>query len=60
VPFGGPPAQLKGTAVIDGANYTCTGRIEEGTPRSFLGSFGGDRYAGSFDLKETTHTAQAK
>jgi hypothetical protein len=60
VPFSGPTSQLRGTASIDGANYTWIGRIQEGTPASFQGRFGGDRYEGSFDLKERVKTAQAR
>jgi hypothetical protein len=52
VPFTGAPTNLRGTALIDGANYTWIGQIREETPNTFKGSFGGDRYEGSFDLKE--------
>ena len=49
VPFEGEPSKLRGTATIDGANYTWNGSIESGL---FKGSFGGTRYTGSFELKE--------
>lgn len=48
VKFSGPPEKLYGTAVIDGADYQWTGSMTE---RRFQGSFGGSRYAGSFDLR---------
>jgi len=48
VDFSGPPAKLRGTAVIDGARYEWTGEFSQGV---FRGSFGGDRYFGSFVLK---------
>jgi len=49
VEFSGPPDRLRGKAVIDGANYEWTGAMGNG---SFTGRFGGDRYLGTFDLKE--------
>jgi hypothetical protein len=52
VAFSGPPSDLHGTAVIDGADYSWTGQIASDAPRAFKGSFGGSRYAGYFDLKE--------
>jgi hypothetical protein len=52
VAFTGSPSELRGTATIDGANYTWTGQISEEAPRSFTGKFGGTRYTGYFDLKE--------
>jgi hypothetical protein len=52
VTFTGPRSSLRGTATIDGANYSWTGQISSETPRSFKGSFGGSRYEGHFDLKE--------
>lgn len=60
VSFSGPASQLHGTALIDGANYTWTGRIDEGPLGSFQGTFGGDRYRGSFDLKAPVKTAQPR
>ncbi len=48
VKFNGPADKLYGTAVIDGADYQWTGSMTE---RRFQGSFGGSRYAGSFDLR---------
>jgi hypothetical protein len=60
VPFSGPPSNLRGTALIDGANYTWIGRIREAAPGSFQGSFGGDRYEGSFNLQERVKTAQSR
>ena len=60
VPFSGPPSQLRGTALIDGANYAWTGQIREAAPNSFQGNFGGDRYFGSFDLTERTNTTQSR
>ncbi|MBY0524250.1 MAG: hypothetical protein K2R98_12670 [Gemmataceae bacterium] len=48
VRFSGPPQKLHGTAVIDGASYEWTGAMEKDR---FWGTFGGNRYAGSFDLK---------
>jgi hypothetical protein len=55
VAFSGPPVSLRGTATIDGANYTWTGTIAPGNseaPGAFQGTFGGSRYNGSFALKE--------
>ncbi|WP_425618497.1 hypothetical protein NA78x_002204 [Anatilimnocola sp. NA78] len=52
VKFSGPISSLKGTAVIDHADYTWTGVIDEQSPAVFKGSFGGTRYAGYFELKE--------
>lgn len=55
VSFTGTPTNLQGTATIDGADYTWRGAIEQsaaGSPRVFKGVFGGDRYAGHFELKE--------
>jgi len=53
VPFTGPPSNLHGNANIDGAEYYWTGKIVRESPGSFQGTFGGARYNGSFDLKET-------
>jgi hypothetical protein len=52
VTFTGPPDELKGSANIDGADYTWTGEITEKSPKTFKGSFGGNRYAGYFEMKE--------
>jgi hypothetical protein len=52
VAFTGPPEAFSGTAIIDGAHYDWTGEISVSMPRHFKGSFGGDRYAGWFDLQE--------
>jgi hypothetical protein len=56
VKFTGPPDQLQGTATIDGASYTWTGEMSADSAGSFKAKFGGDRYAGYFDLKERTTT----
>jgi len=48
VDFRGPPGKLRGTAVIDGADYEWTGEI---TKDRFKGEFTCSRYLGSFDLK---------
>jgi len=47
VKFTGKANALKGTAVIDGANYQWTGTIDQ---EKFEGRFTGDRYTGSFDM----------
>ena len=52
VNFSGPPSKLRGTATIDGADYSWTGVMSEESPRSFQGTFGGSRYMGSFEMKE--------
>src|SRR5262245_22195231 len=52
VEFFGPPGKLQGTAVIDGADYEWTGKMSGESPRQFVGEFGGNRYAGSFTLKQ--------
>jgi len=52
VKFIGPPDRLRGTAKIDGANYTWTGEMGTGSNDFFKGKFGGDRYTGYFELKE--------
>jgi hypothetical protein len=49
VDWTGPSNELKGSAVIDGANYQWTGIITE---TAFKGTFTGNRYNGSFDLKK--------
>jgi hypothetical protein len=50
VTFQGPPDDLRGTAIIDGASYQWRGRIDA---QSFRANFTGDRYERSFDLKRT-------
>ena len=52
VAFAGPPSDLSGTAVIDGADYTWKGRIQKDSSGTFQGTFGGSRYVGYFRLKE--------
>jgi hypothetical protein len=52
VAFTGPRSDLHGTATIDGASYIWTGNITSQAPAVFKGTFGGSRYAGSFELKE--------
>jgi hypothetical protein len=55
VRFTGTLANLQGTAIIDGADYTWNGVIDSsgpGSTRLFRGVFGGNRYAGQFELKE--------
>jgi hypothetical protein len=54
VKFSGPRSSLKGTAVIDNADYTWTGAIDNESPATFRGKFGGSRYTGHFVLKEKT------
>src|SRR5262245_31124834 len=56
VNFTGPPDNLKGTAVIDGADYEWTGRMDKDR---FTGKFWGNRYRGSFDLKEKVNRGSA-
>ena len=60
VKFSGPPSHLHGTAIIDGADYSWAGEIgiaEMGSDSQgwFKATFTGNRYLGSFDLKETAH-----
>jgi hypothetical protein len=52
VDFTDPADNLRGTAVIDGADYQWTGAIGPGAPGWFKGSFTGNRYIGGFDLKQ--------
>src|SRR3954469_23428308 len=52
VNFSGPPERLRGRAVIDGADYEWTGEMSRDSPGLFKGTFGGNRYRGSFSLKE--------
>ena len=42
--------------MIDGAEYTWTGTLDERTPGSFKGTFGGSRYQGQFDMKEVNRS----
>lgn len=51
VEFVGPPQSLEGTATIDGASYDWAGQIDH-RARRFVGTFGGNRYQGYFNLKE--------
>src|SRR5437763_16801406 len=51
VDFTGPPEKLRGRAVIDGADYEWTGEMSRDSGGSFNGTFGGNRYNGSFTLK---------
>ena len=59
VKFTGPTSALKGTAIIDHADYTWTGVIDEQSPAVFQGKFGGSRYTGHFELKEKKSSAPA-
>lgn len=59
VKFSGKLNSLKGTAVIDHADYTWTGAIDDESPAVFTGKFGGSRYTGHFALKEKKKTAPA-
>ena len=52
VEFSGPPDNLTGKAVIDGASYTWTGKMSTTSPGTFTGVFDGSRYKGSFTLKQ--------
>jgi hypothetical protein len=52
VAFNGPPEKLRGTAVIDGANYEWTGTLSKDAQGAFNGEFWGDRYVGKFRLKQ--------
>src|SRR4051812_25040031 len=52
VKFSGPPSHLHGTATIDGADYSWAGEIGGDSQGSFKATFTGNRYLGSFDLKE--------
>lgn len=45
----GEASNLTGTARIDGANYKWTGQINA---NQFKGTYTGNRYSGSFDLKK--------
>ena len=48
VTFSGPPENLHGRAVIDGADYEWTGEMG----KEFTGRFTGSRYAGNFRLRQ--------
>jgi hypothetical protein len=52
VTFSGPPEKLRGRTVIDGANYEWTGEMSQGPRGQFNGTFWGNRYLGSFTLKQ--------
>ena len=52
VKFIGPPDRLRGTAKIDGADYTWTGEMGGNSQDYFKGKFTGNRYTGYFELKE--------
>jgi hypothetical protein len=58
VAFAGPPSKLRGTAVIDGADYQWQGALSDDSPSRFTGSFGGSRYTGHFDLHEKQRAAR--
>lgn len=49
VAFSGSQENLTGTATIDGANYTWTGKV---VADNFSGVFTSSRYDGNFNLKE--------
>ena len=51
VKFSGQKESLKGTAVIDFADYTWTGVIDD-EAETFTAKFGGSRYTGHFKMKE--------
>lgn len=62
VKFSGKLDSLKGTAVIDHADYTWTGAIADESPEVpavFTGKFGGSRYTGHFSLKEKKKSTPA-
>ena len=59
VKFSGSPSELKGTATIDGADYTWTGAMGKDKSAWFRGNFGGNRYTGYFDLKEKVSVSKA-
>lgn len=60
VPFSGPSHKLRGTAIIDGAQYEWTGAMRDEAGGSFQGTFGGSRYLGAFELKAAAKTAAAR
>jgi hypothetical protein len=49
VAWSGPPSGMTGKAVIDGARYEWKGSIVDGL---FKGSYTGNRYTGSFELRK--------
>ena len=51
VEFAGPPDKLTGAARIDGAKYQWSGAMSKQPSGWLKGSFDGDRYIGSFELK---------
>jgi hypothetical protein len=57
VTFSGSPEKLRGTAIIDGADYQWEGAMSDKSPSRFTGSFGGSRYTGYFDLQEKQRPA---
>jgi hypothetical protein len=62
VAFSGPPTDLRGTASIDGADYTWKGKFEGEKPgfTAFKGVFGGTRYTGHFEMKPKVRVAAAR
>jgi hypothetical protein len=52
VPFTGDRSELRGTANIDGADYTWRGVLSNDAPGRFKGTFTGSRYEGYFDLQK--------
>jgi hypothetical protein len=52
VKFSGPPDNLRGTCMIDGANYEWNGKMNLKSPGWFKGDFDGTRYRGWFSLKQ--------
>lgn len=52
VDWTGPPDKMTGKATIDGAHYDWKGTLSTESPGTFKGTFTGDRYDGSFDLKQ--------
>jgi hypothetical protein len=52
VNFSGPPKNLHGQAFIDGAEYEWTGEMGQEPPGWFKGKFWGNRYVGSFTMKQ--------
>lgn len=56
VTVAGPPDKLQGTARIDGADYEWTGWLSRQRGGKFQGSFGGNRYIGSFEMHQRTRS----
>jgi hypothetical protein len=52
VEFSGPPEKLEGWARIDGADYVWTGEMSQGSAGWFKGTFTGNRYEGSFSMRQ--------